>query len=337
MLPLTTLVAFCVALPLYVMAQTQQYPTDPATKKTVDVVELQSSSRKEIKVPSFSNTGAILCDSDHNAYFFVRSEVAKYGIVLSIAKSGEVKNTFPLGPSLQDEPGIVLHFVTPSGSVYLLDQLPLKGVYLLSYNRDGHLSHSTSLAIPEHVEVERFAASDDGNAVLVGGHYDDGAAPPQKDAPFLAVFDSSGKNFRTVEGVASQDLLKTQSNYTQQAISTGDDGMFYVLTLNHVFVIDQAGRKVREIAVQKPAMEAFVQSITVSGNKMLISFYTEGRVNKQRPDLALQLVDLANGKISQTYASSAIGNSLACFDYKEGFTFVTMDHGKSYFTQAPIN
>jgi hypothetical protein len=298
--------------------------------------ELKPFSRTEMQVPKFGSQGATQCDDDGNVYFLIPNQVNHTALVLSISSlSGSRKSFFPLPSELQ-KPGMESFFVTPSGTVYLLYQSGgAVDTYLASYTQNGGLTSTSRLAVPPNVVVEGFAASDDDSSVLVSGHYNQDVPAPLKNSPFIVVFDRSRTNFRTVVGIDPAELTVVPSGWPEQAVASGRDGMFYLLTPQHVIVINQAGQKIREIAIKRPTRDANVWMIKNSGGKILVAFFSEAPA-MHRPDLLSEVLDRQTGQVLGTFSSSSFSNVLLCFDEQRGFTFLQGIDGKPFFVRAQI-
>jgi hypothetical protein len=299
-----------------------------------DVTPLHISSRTEMQVPSFDYQGAPQCDEGGNVYFFTPDPINQTATIQSISYlAGSRTSFFPL-PSQLQKPGMQRFFVTPSGSVFVLYQSPVAAeTFLATYTKNGTLTATKPLLVPKNMVVEAFAVSDDENAVFVSGHYSQDALPPLSNSPFMAVLDAAGKGFRIVEGMDASELAVSANTMSQQAVTSGRDGMFYLLTPKHVMVLNQAAQVIRVISIPRPTPDTNVFSIRNSGKTILVSFLTEGPTGS-KPDLLLESFDRQTGQLDRSYAPSSISNLLLCFDQQQGFTFLKNIDGKRFFVQA---
>jgi hypothetical protein len=299
-----------------------------------DATPLHISTRTEMQVPSFDSQGAPQCDEGGNVYFFMPDPIKQTGTILSISSlTGSRTSFFPL-PSQLQKLGMQRFFVTPSGSVFVLYQPPVAAeTFLATYTKNGTLTATKPLLVPKNMAVEAFAVSDDENAIFVSGHYSQDAPAPLSNSPFIAVFDAAGKGSRIVEGIDPSEIAVSANTMSQQAVTSGRDGMFYLLTPKHVMVLNQAAQVIRTISIPRPTPDANVFSIRNSGKTILVSFLTEGPAGS-RPDLLLESFDRQTGQLDRSYAPSSISNVLLCFDQQQGFTFLKNIDGKRFFVQA---
>jgi hypothetical protein len=299
-----------------------------------DATPLNISSRIEMQVPSFDSQGAPQCDDGGNVYFFISDPINQTGTIQSISYlTGSRTSSFPL-PSQLQKPGMQRFFVTPSGSVYVLYQSPVAAeTFLATYTKNGTLTATKPLVVPKNMAVEAFAVSDDENAIFVSGHYSEDTPAPLSNSSFMAVLDAAGKGSRIVEGIDTSEVAVSANTMSQQAVTSGRDGMFYLLTAKHVMVLNQAAQVIRTIPIPRPTPDANVFSIRNSGKTILVSFLTEGPTGS-KPDLLLESFDRQTGQLDRSYAPSSLSNILLCFDQQQGFTFLKDIDGKPFFVQA---
>lgn len=320
-----------------VLAATPFCFAQPAATLSTSSILLQESLSTPINVPNFKAITATQCDQNQSIYSLVKTQGMPHDVVISISRDGRFKNVYTLDSTLDREPGTVAFSVAPDGTVFLLDQLPDKGTYLQRYDKHGKPLTPTRIALPSNrLNVSQLAVNNNGR-FFVSGIYGDEEPAPRTSAPFIAIFDSDGQHFREVTEIGRGKLVNDISNsYTEQALTTADDGSFYLQVRNHIFAIDEGGHVLRDLKLDDWPEGASTHLIKISGNKILVAYLTLDAIQTRMLHLHLKLYDLTTGALIATYDPSAVSDILACFDYQKGFTFLKVRQGQLSFVDAAL-
>jgi len=226
-------------------------------------------------------------------------------------------------------------------------------IYVLHFSSDGSAASPTRL--DADFEVYTFAAFADGN-FLVSGVRRDVQNKNDRGRNFTAVFSADGRELAQLsfqaEGttkaeskagaVASKkeavkaaqkqiqgDAEKSAPMLDLADAEVGSDGNLYVMRGSSpalVYVIGSSGEILKTLKIAAPLPGAVPSAFHVSGNRVAISFWNEGRKRQM-----VVVAEAQSGRKIASYADSGgLGTSFACYAADEGvFTFLRLGEGNA--------
>jgi hypothetical protein len=76
----------------------------------------------------------------------------------------------------------------------------------------------------------------------------------------------------------------------------GDDGLIYLLEVDKVLVVSQAGKKIRELILHPPEPDFRAYKMYLSGQRLLIAFYKESEKKPAAVVARCALFDTSSGQ-----------------------------------------
>jgi hypothetical protein len=296
---------------------------------------LVSSSQHPVQVPvfvSFENH----CDGDGNLYFHLDKGDYSRTEILFLSADGQYGRTFKLSDKFSDSAkfGFANFSVTPSGDPYLLawgGQF-----YLFGFDSNGSMRNPVTLQVPEHVDNDKLLVFESGVSLFYG-FYNDAAPNKLKGSSYVALFDSSGRLRKELNGSVSDRLPDAgqPGDLHDGAVAVGDDGNAYVLTSRAITTISEAGELVRRVVFKKPDPRTLALNIYVSGGSVVIGLgkVEDGRLTRKD----FLLVEPSTGKPFGLYEPAPeIGFDDVCFSRQEGFTFLRTEKAQRTLVRVPL-
>jgi hypothetical protein len=299
--------------------------------KTLSATDLVSFG-----IPSFSFSGAPLCDSAGDLYFEVSdSPTVGAGPFLKISANGKSQTIFALPPDLASSSasrGTWIKAVSPGGDFYLLHTDNLNSNELVRYNSDGSVHTVQKIAIPSTVIVQRLAILDTGVS-LIQGNLDPSQERAKTHVPFAAIFSSDGKLIRDLSPEVQPAAPAGRANHPIEGfVTSGDDGRFYVLKGNGVEVLSPNGEIQAQFAFRKPDPSSIALKLNVSEGLLSVELMGTAPTKNDLQPLAIRmlLLDAQTGDLRGDYVfDPTLTNTLLCFTRKEGYSVYVVRDGKA--------
>ncbi len=252
--------------------------------------------------------------------------------IAKIFSDGKRVAAFDLSAAATDgNPGLLLktYAVNSDGTLFVLATSKGKNPTLVKFDTDGHYSGSTTLDV--NFEPQQMAAFSDGT-FLAAGVVLSKPSPKAEFAPFLAIFDRSGRLANAIDARATdptQSLVPSRPGTLSLDMATSDGSNVYLLRQGSsptVVVISQAGVIDRTLNLAYPYPEAHVTGMWVDDSNLLVQYTRRNATPSGRSTFDLVLYNSQTGEQITSYAKGAdpdLGGSLACTDFKGGFTFLS--------------
>ena len=225
-------------------------------------------------------------------------------------------------------------------------------IYVLHFSSDG--SPSSPTLLDADFEVYTFAAFADGN-FLLSGVKRDLQNRNDRGRNFTAVFSADGRelaqlSFPETQGpaeagtksgggahqnAAQKDAQRDAQKDAEKSAPTldladaeaGSDGNLYVMRHSSpalVYVIASSGKVMQTIKVASPLLGAVPSGFHLSGNRLAISFWNDGKQSQ-----TIVVADAQTGRKIASYADpTGLGPSFACYSANDGvFTFLRLGEG----------
>lgn len=297
---------------------------------------LVSSSSKLLEVPSFGYYGHAQCDRDGNLFFHSDANVFDDAIILKLSASSWEPTLFKA--TVESKRLYYSGFsVSPSGQLWILGNTGhLDGdQYVFAFDSDGKMTTKTKLDVPSDLEVEDFAVSDRGVA-LISGFFGANAPPDLHGQMFVGLFQPSGKLLRRLNGgLGTVDLVNVHKSLHAGAAIFGEDGHLYLLHDRTILVISESGTLVRRIKFDKPNRDAVPTKIAVSGGWIAI-WLTEHNKQFQIKEKLLVLDSQTEEPYALYSPPSEVNGNAMCFNRKDGFEFYGVQEGRVKLTTAAL-
>lgn len=297
---------------------------------------LVSSSSKLLEVPSFGFWGHAQCDRDGNLFFHSDASAFDDAIILKLSASSWEPTLFKA--TLENKR---LYYggysVSPSGQLWLLgNNGHLDGEqYVFGFDSDGKMASMTKLDVPSGLEVEDFAVSDRGVA-LISGFFGINAAQDLHGQTFVGLFQASGKLLRRLNGgLGTVDLVNIHKSLHSGAAIFGEDGYLYLLHDRTILVVSESGTLVRTVKFDKPNKDAISTKIAVSGGWIAI-WLTERNEKSQTTEKLLVLDSQTEEPYALYSPPSGVNGNAMCFNRKDGFEFYGVQDGRVKLTTAAL-
>jgi hypothetical protein len=299
---------------------------------------LRGSSSQPLGVPPFGAYDNAYCDNDRNLFFHIGAETASFnkGVIMKLAPNSQMPTLYQLPGEFSGKIGFLEFFVTPSGSVWLLEEAPDGTIYAFGFDSDGSMASRSRLDAPEHLRAADFVVSEHG-VTLLGGYFNNDAPENLRGKTYLALFEKSGKLRKEIkqESIQDVDLKDITKKLHDGGVGVGPEGNFYFLHSNEILVISEYGDVVRRLSFRRPAKDATATKIDLSDGALSIHFV---KPNKDGPLLTqFLLLDSATGEPFALYEpSDELGNNCVCFSHRDGYTFFRIENGKVKLVSAPL-
>ena len=302
-------------------------------------VELRVSSTSELQTPFFNSWGEPQSDSDGYVYFHAATSDYNNSTILAVSP----KDSQPLVFAVKGELGRTNFFegfhVTPSGRVYVFTSNSDHATKVFQFDHDGDTKNPVELQIPSTVYVDALGVFERTGNMLLWGYFGKRAPEAQKGKPFTALLDPSGRVIRYLsEGKKIRDL-KTAEKPTESCLQLGPDGNMYVLSSDHILIVNESGRVQRRIALVKGDRNSgsLATKLVISGETAAIWLTTDPDISRDI-GLTLETIDLSTGNVSGSYLPSAdLGNNAVSFSSETGFMFFKNSKGRIEVLGASIH
>jgi len=297
---------------------------------------LVSSSSKLLGVPSFGYWGHAQCDRDGNLFFHTDANIFDDAIILKLSASSWESTFFK---ATMDNKRLYYggFSVSPSGQLWILGNNGHldREQYIFAFDSDGKMTSMTKLDVPSGLEVEDFAVSDRGVA-LISGFFGTNAVQDLHGQTFVGLFQPSGKLLRRLNGgLGTVDLGNVHKSLHSGAAIFGEDGYLYLLHDRTILVISESGTLVRTVKFDKPNRDAVSTKIAVSGGWIAI-WLTEHNEKSQIKERLLVLDSQTEEPYALYSPPAGVNGNAMCFNRKDGFEFYGVQDGRVKLTTAAL-
>ena len=195
---------------------------------------------------------------------------------------------------------------------------------------------STKLDVPDQVNIEDFAVSDRGTA-LVAGYFESSADEALRGKPYVGLFDHSGRLLsRLNEAFDTIDLETIRETIHGGNAIFADDGYIYLLHQKRVLVLSESGKVVRQINFDKPK-DAIADKDCCFGRT---SGMWLSKLSKEHQ--ITQRFFVFNAQTGEPFAiytpSPELGSNALCFQEKKDLNFTALiQAGSGSFRQLCAN
>ncbi len=303
---------------------------------SVPSLVLVSSSSHLLEVPSFGFYGSAQCDKDGNLFFHSSSASYSQATVLRLNSGTWEPTVFKVSPDFLKDAFFEEFSVTPSGQVWLIGAAKGGGQYVYAFSSDGEMSSRTKLEVQNHLNIQDFAVSDRGTA-LIAGYFDSDADDELKGKPFIGLFDRSGRLLKLLnEPFETVDIAAESLNIHAGNATFGDDGLFYLLHAQSVVVLSESGAVVRRIKFDKADKDSRPTKVAISGGIAaiwLIKVDKKGMITQQ---FLVLNAETGEGLAFYTPSGGINENTALCFSRKDGFEFFGIESGRVRLSQAAL-
>ncbi len=247
--------------------------------------------------------------------------------IAKISSDGRRVAAFDLSAAATDgNPGLLLktYAVNSDGTLIVLATSKGKNPTLVKFDTDGHYSGSITLDV--NFEPQQMAAFSDGT-FLAAGVVLSKPSPKAEFAPYLAIFDRSGRLANAIDAPATdptQSLVPSRPGTLSLDMATSDGSNVYLVRQGSspiVVVISQAGVIDRTLKLSYPYPEAHITGMWVADFNLLVQYTRPNATPNGRSAFDLVLYNSQTGEQITSYAKSAdpdLAGSLACTDFKGG-------------------
>lgn len=287
-------------------------------------ITLTPASSKVLPIQPFSYSGSVQCDGKNNLYFYVGSR-PRDSVVYELLADG-THNVIGLTGKDGADNYYVAFRVDPDGKLWLLAADKTDHPIIFELHDDATSPTATKLDTPEDLNaltIQNFIVLQSGH-ILVHGYLNEKAGKEERGHSYLADFEPSGRLVRKTVG---KGVAAEAADWAAQAPALeGEDRLIYLLELDKVVLVSQAGKKIREITLDPPEPDFRPYKMYLSGRRLVVAF------SKNSPAPAkvvarYALFDTSSGERLRLYQPDPeLGNNLLCFS-SEGFTFYRVEHG----------
>jgi hypothetical protein len=179
-------------------------------------------------------------------------------------------------------------------------------------------------------------------SIFFSGVYRNDAGKGLEGKTFSAIFDNSGR-IRTELKATGSDYVASTHLPEYNAVR-GDDNYVYFLRDDRIFVLSASGKTIRTIHFEKPDKE--MQSTRLDLSQGLISIELSKLYPRKAPDgrkaadgiaTSYLILDSNDDHVMDYYLpDDALGNNMACFSRRDGYTFISTDAGKFKLLEAEL-
>jgi DNA-binding beta-propeller fold protein YncE len=218
--------------------------------------------------------------------------------------------------------------VSPSGKVYVLTTNVDHRIEVFQFDHDGDMKNPVKIDAPSSLIVENFGVFESTGNFLIWGYYGARAAKQERGKPFVALVDSSGRILLRLPEGKKTNLKTTSDTPAESSICLGADGNMYVLTSDHVLVLDGTGKVRRRISVLKPNSADLATKLVVSDNWAIIWLETNAPAGKEI-GMTFEVIDLSTRRVIGIYKpSEELGTNAVSFSTQDGFVFLENNSGR---------
>jgi hypothetical protein len=290
---------------------------------------LEAFTRVPLSVPPFGYFGTLQCDAS-GTMFFEAGLPQNARAYLSISRDGQKQTIYSLPKDVTDQPHNTTFYASSDGELHLLVIQPGVGVKDFRFDPDGKLEGVTNLDAPSGILVKGFAVTSQGYILLLGFYPAPDNETRDAGATYRAIFKPSGALVTNLPNSREPGIDDTVNSLSEGHIeASGED--FYWTTGNSILTMDTAGNIIHKLEIHKPNENDALNAIFVSGGMLAVGLLATGEHPLQYSYLVL---GAATGDPYGLYLPPTGARHLACFDSKQGFTFLAVDHGHLNLVQA---
>jgi hypothetical protein len=244
------------------------------------MLELKSSSERQLTMPDLNWYGNPQCDTKGNAYVHASADVND-GVVMKLDVSRDDAVIYQWKDKPRDMPFMEFS-VSPAGDVAMLGQTN-KGLWVVSFSSDGRESSRSRLDLAAQFWPLRFAVFPDGS-FLLSGYYTEDAPNNLEGTAFTGIFEPSGQLRYRLPDKTEKVVPKEARRATNEASAiVGPDGNVYLLRPHKVEVVSPIGDIVRELPFSKLEPKAVATQLWIAGNRIALQFLTARTDGKFAP------------------------------------------------------
>jgi hypothetical protein len=252
----------------------------PPTPFDIPMLELKSSSERQLTMPDLNWYGNPQCDTKGNAYVHASADVND-GVVMKLDVSRDDAVIYQWKDKPRDMPFMEFS-VSPAGDVAMLGQTN-KGLWVVSFSSDGRESSRSRLDLAAQFWPLRFAVFPDGS-FLLSGYYTEDAPNNLEGTAFTGIFEPSGQLRYRLPDKTEKVVPKEARRATNEASAiVGPDGNVYLLRPHKVEVVSPIGDIVRELPFSKLEPKAVATQLWIAGNRIALQFLTARTDGKFAP------------------------------------------------------